>query len=565
MQFVMNKLLSYLFAASLAFLSVSPALAAPTQFNSPNYGVESIIFGGTGSLHSIAASIPPVITAGPSVSGITVSAATISWSTDKGSNALVYVGTAPGVYDVQTGDVVDTTKINHSVTLNFLKKGVTYYYKVRSTDISGNAVESPENTFRTDPGDITPPVITTGPIISQTSASTVNVVWETNKLTDSIVQYGIKDVTENSSGNGDELTTFHQISITVQTSQSYQLRVKAKDASGNVAFSPLVPLTTLSSPSITNVQITDVTLSSAVVQWDTGVPSTTHMDYGVTSSYGQKSDDAAYTQSHVVRLTGLPSGSTFHLRLSGKDSSGTNLTSDEYLFKTVILPTISNFKVEAVTSGDVTLSWTSSSEINEFVQYTVINAPDAKLNGTQQGTGKDKLLTTHTFNLSNLDSSTEYSVSVSGNDVFGNKALSDSLTFTTSPDTTPPTIDNLRSDTTVDLGSDQTVQVLVSFGLSEPGKAVINYGPGSNGDADIKTVTTDTQLSTNKFLVIPGLKPGESYHYYIVAKDRAGNEVKSPSYLVLAPKQAASVLGLILGKFQQDFAWLGNLKAGAAQ
>ena len=60
-------------------------------------------------------------------------------------------------------------------------------------------------------------------------------------------------------------------------------------------------------------------------------------------------------------------------------------------------------------------------------------------------------------------------------------------------------------------------------------------------------------------MVIPGLEPGQSYHYRIVAQDRVGNQSTSSDYLVLAPSQPVSLLDLIFSQIRINFGWLSQL------
>lgn len=556
-----EKKFVYWFSVLLFFVaSALPAYGAPTQFTSPNFGVESVIFGGTGTLRSTEASIPPVITVGPTVGSITTSTATVLWVTDKPSNSIVSLGTVSGVYTLQTGQITNTTFTNHSVGLTNLVRGTQYFYKVSSADVNGNEVESSEATFSTDPGDITAPIITTGPSLAKNSASLVTVTWETDELASSVVEYGVQDVTENSIGRADDLTLFHQVQINgLQSSQSYLLRVKSRDSSGNTTVSATQTLETLESPSITEVKISDITLNSALVQWKTTTPSTTVVNYGTSSAYGQTSSDTTtFTTTHLVRLSGLSSGSTYYLRIIGTDPSGNRLTSDEYIFKTVVLPIISNFKVSEIGSDNAKLTWISSSDIDEFIRYEVTKNPDPKLVGKKLTTGNDALASSHTFLLSSLDSGSTYTVTVLGKDIFGNQAISSVLSFDTLPDTAPPEISNIRTDTTVDLGSKQSVQALVSFELSEPGVAIIDYGSGASGVMD-QHITLDTEYTRAKFMVIPGLQPGQSYHFRITARDLAGNEAHSAEILVLSPNQKKSFLDLVASSFIANFRFLTDL------
>lgn len=544
-------------------LTVSLAVrvqAAPTRFESTNYGIESVIFGATGTLRSQADSVPPIITNGPTVSDIQTNSVTISWRTNKAANSIVLIGESSGIYSIQFGQIDQAIYTDHQVQVSQLKKGATYFYQVRSSDVSGNLAQSAESTFTTDPGDVTAPRLVSGPTITQNSATSITVTWETDEISNTLVEYGLKDVAENAVGRSEELTLFHQVNIdNLAASQAYLLRVKSKDPSGNIFTGQTLQLDTPSTPSIANVRISDITLNSGLVQWNSSTPTNSLIRYGTVSGvYDQQVSDAAYTQNHLLRLSGLTSGTTYYVRISGADQSKNQLLSDEYVFKTVVLPIISDVTVKKVTADTAIITWTSSSDIDEFIRYTISKTDESKLFGKQLTAGNDVLVSQHTFQLNDLESSTEYTVSLSGKDVFGNQAQSGNIKFTTAPDTQPPQIMNIKTDTTVDLGSKQSVQVLVSFGLSKPSTSIIEYGEGA-GSTYNKKVTLDTELTTNKFLVIPDLKPGVSYHFHIVATDKRGNQATSADYLVLAPAQTVSLLDLIFGQISNNFGWLRNL------
>ncbi|MBU1355281.1 MAG: endonuclease [Candidatus Edwardsbacteria bacterium] len=89
----------------------------------------------------------PVITSGPTVTGITSSTATISWTTDEASNSWVYYGLTTSYSDTAKNES-DVT--NHSVGLSGLSASTNYHYKVSSTDPMNNGpTYSGDNTFTT--------------------------------------------------------------------------------------------------------------------------------------------------------------------------------------------------------------------------------------------------------------------------------------------------------------------------------------------------------------------------------------------------------------------------------
>jgi S-layer protein (TIGR01567 family) len=78
---------------------------------------------------------------------ITSKSATIIWKTDNASNSLVKYGVEKGHYTKEKRDATNET--DHSITLTDLEADTTYYFRVNSTDESGNSAESGEYEFKT--------------------------------------------------------------------------------------------------------------------------------------------------------------------------------------------------------------------------------------------------------------------------------------------------------------------------------------------------------------------------------------------------------------------------------
>ena len=101
-------------------------------------------------------------------------------------------------------------------------------------------------------------------------------------------------------------------------------------------------------------------------------------------------------------------------------------------------------------------------------------------------------------------------------------------------------------------------QTFGKFRFSTPGAAVLVSAFATTGPFT-KKIETDTDFTSNKFMVIPGLTPGESYHFKVVVTDRSGNVAESPEYNVLAPARQVSLLDLIFGQLRMNFGWLTTL------
>lgn len=95
---------------------------------------------------------PPVITDGPQVSVISPGNYRVTWKTDEDADSTVLYAAATGAFTT----VSDATQEkDHTIYLNNLRAAVTYRYKVRSADLSGNSVESGLRYFTTAAADDT--------------------------------------------------------------------------------------------------------------------------------------------------------------------------------------------------------------------------------------------------------------------------------------------------------------------------------------------------------------------------------------------------------------------------
>ena len=104
----------------------------------------------------------PVIS-GVTAIDVTMTGATISWTTDDPAESQVEYGTKPTLGLIT---VLDTNRVTtHSVTLADLSPGTTYHYKVKSRDDSGLWAWSGDFTFATvaDPNNVVPGTSGTAP------------------------------------------------------------------------------------------------------------------------------------------------------------------------------------------------------------------------------------------------------------------------------------------------------------------------------------------------------------------------------------------------------------------
>ena len=88
-------------------------------------------------------------------------------------------------------------------------------------------------------------------------------------------------------------------------------------------------------PQISNVTVTNITASSAEIDWQTNQLTTSKVEYGTTDSYGLTIESLIFVQSHQISLSGLTTETTYHYRVSSKNSADKEASSSDNTFTTL--------------------------------------------------------------------------------------------------------------------------------------------------------------------------------------------------------------------------------------
>ncbi|MBI5078225.1 MAG: fibronectin type III domain-containing protein, partial [Candidatus Yonathbacteria bacterium] len=313
--------------------------------------------------------------------------ALIFWNTNTSSDSKVYFSTtANGVNGATptTGAVVTVAgsdgAYQHQVGLTGLTAGQTYYYKVSSTDTATSSVTTTNNnngqyySFVTLK-DTTPPTITgtSTPVLASNAAV---VVWQTDEMATSKVDYGTTSgVYDKGVARDSNLSIYHVATLSSSTANDgsgsgvntlvpetiYYYRVTSKDAANNSATATgtfttpatgSVTITTINvvsnaslgadtkdttPPSISNVTVSDITPFGAVVKFGTDEDTVGFVEYGAATSYGETAGDKTLARSHTLRLRGLTLGTEYHIKATAVDKSGNTGTSADQTFTTKFL------------------------------------------------------------------------------------------------------------------------------------------------------------------------------------------------------------------------------------
>lgn len=97
---------------------------------------------------------------------------------------------------------------------------------------------------------------------------------------------------------------------------TYYVKITVTDPTGQIADlvspAPLPPFFT-GVQALTNLQVSAST-TSAIVSWQANVIGLGHVDYGLTTGYGQTADDALNTTDHTITLSNLQPNTSYSLQ-----------------------------------------------------------------------------------------------------------------------------------------------------------------------------------------------------------------------------------------------------------
>jgi len=493
---------------------------------------------------------PAVVQGSVVVEEVTNNTAKITWQTDKNSNSYVAFATSTSILESSPEiQGTDDSTTNHSVTLTGLTEGTKYYFYVKSTDSNNNTAYDKNvvdgvieyYTFTTGQ-DTTPPVISD--VSSSVSTSTAVITWKTNELANSRVEYG-KTTNYGSLATSSTLTIDHVINLSnLDPSTTYHYRVISTDANNNTATSTDYTFTTqppddTTPPSITNVTVSSVDLTSAIITWNTDENSNSIVDYGETTSLGQMAgnlDDS--TTAHSVTLTNLNASTTYYFQVRSQDLAGNTATDNNsgnyYSFvtqKDTTPPTISNVSVSTVSDTKATITWTTNELSTSQVIYGTTDSY-----GSQ--TEEDTTLTyQHSVTLTGLTKKTTYHYQVVSKDAAGNSASSEDNTFTTTdepgivetitqgggvliieketkPDESPPVISDIKIEKV------NYTSATISWKTNEKTDSFIEYGTTTDYE---EGVFGKYESTISHSLTLTNLTPGTTYHFKALGKDNYGN------------------------------------------
>lgn len=442
----------------------------------------------------------------------------------------------------------------------------TYHYKVFTRD-GAAALSSGTNSVSIIPtGRWTePPALDSGPVVSKVTTNKATISWTTSRSADSKVQYGLESgVYEPVEPSSSIQVTGHEINLTgLQPGSTYYFKAKWTDEDGNTATSDEKVFVTDPPPTVSNVRVSNIGLSSAILSFTTKGASGVRVYYGTTTNFGSvKTVSTAPSESNYsVELDQLSDGTKYFFKINTLDSDSSEYDNQVNDFSTLPRPKISGVRVQQVVNTAQTtllVTWNTNTAVSSIVSYYPEGNPAAvrdEVNVTLT-TGAHRMI------VGGLLPQTTYILTVRGRDRIGNEAISDSLRVDTSIDTRPPAITDFRVETSnipINLGGDQPMaQLVVTWTTDEPATSQVEYGEGSNSTYAQKT-QKDESLTYNHMVIISNLTPAKVYHLRAVSEDKAGNVGTSVDTVTITPKATDDALYLVITNLQQIFGFLRNI------
>jgi len=280
------------------------------------------------------------------------------------------------------------TPTGTSVSNTGLTNGTNYSYRVRAVDAAGNL--SPYSSVASASTlDTAAPTAPSGLIAAAAGTSQINLNWTASTDNVGVTQYRV----ERCQGAG--CTSFAQVLTPAGTSVSdtgltasttYLYRVRAADAAGNLSgYSATMSATTQAAPDTTPPTVPGTLTATAISGTQINLAWTASTDnVGVTGYQVERCQDAGCSNfvqvfaptGTSVSDTSLTSGTSYSYRVRATDLAGnlsaySNVATATPTADTVPPTAPSNFTATAVSTSQINLAWTASTDNVGVTGYRV--------------------------------------------------------------------------------------------------------------------------------------------------------------------------------------------------
>ncbi len=477
----------------------------------------------------------------------------ITWETDELSDSLINYGLDKN-YGILREPRFD--KLEHSLILENLLPDTDYFFRITSSDATGNQGISSDYSFRTDKIEeeervgYAEEVIDNGDgglsedLIEEGEAGTEDVVVEQTLSLNQVLEF-IEQITQNESSQN--MPSSEEILEEIQQ----EVQKKAEE----IIAPPTI---------ILDYADVEVGTDYAIITWATDKESNSIVALAEEADYDFELEDPyiwregnpdELLMTHRVEITGLYPATIYHFQVSSESEIGLKGVSTDKTFKTKsIKPEIYNLQIYKIEEESATIRWSTNVPCSSVIEYTNLNNAETKLEGSSN------FLTVHSTKLTNLIFDTYYSAVIKVESEDGESAKSDPLAFITTRDEYAPIISKVNTESTLYPGSDNKIQTIASWQTDELAKCQLFYHQGLITVDEPESLPIEEDLATKHVEVITNFAPSTVYKFWIICSDIAGNEAKSEDFTMLTPTQEESIIDIILKNFESSFGWVKKMK-----
>ncbi len=475
--------------------------------------------------------VPPDIT-NVQITDVAEDTVTITWETDEEADSTINYGLQEDYGIVR---VPEASRTEHSITVDGLEPGRTYYFRVVSSDTDGNQGISANYK-----------VLTEG---TPQSGAEAGEGQESQTETEQTVQSESQSQTE--------AETVQEVIEQIQQIQSPETLQEILNETVKAVQGITEDLTIVGPPTV----IAETT--TAIVKWVTDREASSEVIFSPADSYTpgsyqfSQASTGGNTTDHEVRLIGLEPYTEYHFQVRSKDTFGITGESRDYTFRTkASLPDIKNLRIVKVEENSATLAWDTTVPAKALIEYQDLTT------GSQNSIGRPTLASTHQMRIADLTLGTRYVAFVIAENAGGDRVKSNPITFVTVKDTAPPIISNVTNESTLFPGGESRIQTIIEWVTDEPAFCSMTYQEGIAGGVEPTTIQSDTVSYTSEHVeVIVEFAPATVYQFWLDCADEAGNDVKSDNFVLFTPIQEKSIIDIIIENFESTFGWVKNIGA----
>ena len=448
----------------------------------------------------------------------TVTGATIQWTTNKPATSLVEYRISGAADWIKT--TLDPSLVTaHTVTLTGLTPATTYDFRARSSDACGSETISAVQTVTTITD--TPPTttITGGPAnLAVVCGSAATFTFVGSDAYTPVASLLYKYRLDGGAWSVPAIST--TVTFTALADGTHTFEVAAVNQAGSADPNPAKRTFVIdtAAPVISVLSAGSVTLTSAVLTWNTDKPATTLGEYRVsgTTVWTLTTLDSTLMTAHTVSLPSLLPGKTYDFRAHSTDACG-NAT---------VSPALS-FVTNADTTPPTTTITSGPAEAGFSCGLPVTFTFSGTDNYSQAATLRYKYrLDAGAWSAPSLSTTTSFTTLADGAHTFAVAAVDEAGNVDSNPatrhftqDAAAPVVSTLAS------GGITATTATVTWTTDKPATSQVDYRV--QGTTAWTSTTLDSTLLTAHSASLSGLTVGTIYEYRAHSADGCGHETIS--------------------------------------